>query len=181
MLLTSLVKNQFGFTYFVWIGNNKVLWIYASVYSYVPLCLLIVLNSLILYSVLKASKQRQQVRTSNKQNSNRKITKTLVTVSLAFFITTTPLYTWIVLKNIDLVRTVNMNLLILLSTLRYVNHGINFFLYTLTNETFCRELYRMCTRKPRGNRTSLTNRRPIKTPTELTFASRGSVQTSQIN
>lgn len=181
MLLTSLVKNQFGFTYFVWIGNNNVLWIYASVYSYIPLSLLIVLNSLILYSVLRASKRRQHVRTSNKHNSNRKITKMLVTVSLAFFITTTPLYTWIVLKNIDLIRTVNMNLLILLSTLRYANHGINFFLYTLTNETFCRELYRMCARKPRSNRARFMNKRPLKTSTELTLASRASVQTEKSN
>ena len=84
---------------------------------------------------LNQRQQQQQVSSS----ANKRLTLTLLVVSITFFITSVPIVT---LQTIERNYQQISNLVVLKGiflALQYLNHSINFFLYAVTGKTFRKE------------------------------------------
>lgn len=156
---------------FAFLVNDVWPWVDAAIYSFVPMVIISVLNSLIVYKVCQANHEREYLlkeeqrnnRRKNKHNSaeaSKKLTVMLLAVSFTFLITTLPM-------NIVVIATIFWNnsssnqgleeiggfklAMTVSKLLMYVNHSINFFLYCATGKKFRRQIIKViCGRcKPR--------------------------------
>ena len=123
-------------------------WVDAAIYSFIPIVSLFILNSLIIGKIKSADKMSGKNTKESKPQSDQ-ITKTLLIVSFAFLILTSPIgimllvekswqfqddpyqyAVWRVLRSIA-------------GLMQCVNHSINFFLYCLGGERFRRAVARL--------------------------------------
>lgn len=143
-------------------------WVDAAIYSFVPFGIITVLNSLIIRQVLYARRKRSMMQhsqasakynKSTKQShnrrsneSNKKLTIMLLTVSCTFLLTTLPMNALqivsAIIGNVTGKRYAQVMLgRTIVELLMYMNHSINFFLYCATGRKFrlqVRELLCKC-------------------------------------
>lgn len=151
-------------------------WIYLVLYSFLPVLVLLLFNSLIIVNLIK-SKPLFQAMTKNDQQArcdHQKLAVCLLVISFTWIITTMPrpLYPLFMEKprsttaqaEAVFIRTVCFLLM-------YINHAVNFFIYGLTGQRFRMELKRfLC-------RVHLRKQQPKP---RLTFKSSGSGQESSL-
>jgi growth hormone secretagogue receptor len=127
-------------------------WLSGTIYSYVPIVLLVVLNSLLCYKLWDTRKSRQAKLGLNKgaplsDSAERKVTITVVVICLAYILLTTPLALFYVILFLagefinpgpELALGECLILILGLS-----NHAINLFLYVLTSSRFRSEMWTM--------------------------------------
>ena len=133
-------------------------WVDAFIYSFLPFVVILVLNAIIIFRVVRARNYRTQMQQSSVLRDNRrahhesstKLTVMLLTISFAFLLMTLPMNTSMiamafsssyvndlrVVSKYKLVRTVT-------ELLMYANHSMNFYLYCATGQKFRGELLRM--------------------------------------
>ena len=141
--------------------NSIWSWIDATVYSFLPFVLLLVMNVVIIVFMGQADRRKRNMtnqfkikRSEEQRNTinSRKLTIMLLSITCAFIILTAPSMVINILRekgqpyfNLDnpkdmakyiLTRQVSRILL-------YLNHSINFFLYCITGSKFRRELSAM--------------------------------------
>ncbi|KAK3085409.1 hypothetical protein FSP39_002903 [Pinctada imbricata] len=121
-------------------------WIDAVIYSVSPFIILITLNTLMIIKVCKAKRKRQSLHESQNRSGREKAAKLplmLLTISITFLLTTLPLNA-VVISGRFWISFSEGNGHIYLYTLMknvtelimYVNHSINFFLYSATGKKF---------------------------------------------
>ena len=137
--------------------NNAWPLVDATIYSFLPFVVILVLNALIIRKVLRAREKRarmqsipqteQEVIRNSKLEAGTKVTVMLLTVSFTFLLTTLPTAVMlIVLRFLDTSNTpINVTLRYkvcqtITTLLMYVNHSINFFLYCATGQKFRAQL-----------------------------------------
>lgn len=134
-------------------------WLDASIYSFIPFTVLLILNIIIILSMSRADRRKRQM--TNRLHTPRskadrrgainprKMTVMLLSVTSVFILLTAPsMGLMIVRKRGELYfdftnyRDVAKYTLIrqIARILLYLNHGINFFLYCITGTKFRREL-----------------------------------------
>lgn len=122
----------------------------AFIYSFAPFIIIIVMNTIIIYTV----KHRHGFMASNGKSQGEiqremKLTVMLIMISFTFLITTVPVnITMIVVrllrnstKDICQVFFLTKSIKAVVSMLMYVNHSMNVFLYLLTGQKFRQELF----------------------------------------
>ncbi|KAL4219423.1 hypothetical protein ACF0H5_022003 [Mactra antiquata] len=140
-------------------------WVDAAIYSFIPFGIITILNSLIVRKVLYARRKRTllqhtQITTkysnfscSSKQSSqrqranesNKKLTIMLLSVSFTFLLTTLPMNALQIVSafvgNVTGKRYAQMMLgRTIVELLMYMNHSINFFLYCATGRKFRKQV-----------------------------------------
>ena len=124
-------------------------WISGTVYSYIPIVLLIFLNSALCYKLWEARTRRRNNLGLDKAGHmddkvERRVTITVVTICVAFLLLTTPLALFYVIlflagEFINPGPEMALGEVIIL-ILGLSNHAVNFFLYILTSARFRTEL-----------------------------------------
>ena len=126
-------------------------WIYLVLYSFLPVLVLLLFNTLIIVNLAK-SKPLFQAMTKNDQQTrydHQKLAVCLLVISFTWIVTTMPrpLYPFFMEKPrtvSEQAETVFIRTLCFL--LMYVNHAVNFFIYGLTGQRFRMELRRFLCR-----------------------------------
>ncbi|ELT93604.1 hypothetical protein CAPTEDRAFT_211298 [Capitella teleta] len=138
-------------------------WLSGTVYSYVPIILLVVLNSLLCQKLWVARKARQSTLGIDKSsplqdNAERKVTTTVVLVCTAYILLTLPLALFYIIMFLagEFLNPGPQLALgeVLILIFGLSNHAVNFFLIVLTSARFRRELSDMfcCGSKVNKNR-----------------------------
>lgn len=133
--------------------DNVWPWIDATVYSFLPFILLLVVNILIILVHRRAIAVRKttvRVHRSNERGTKFKLSTMLITVTMTFLFLSAPNVVLICIRHkyfnfsvkIDDLRDVAVYRLVAMVTnfCLYLNHAINFFLYCISGEKFRREL-----------------------------------------
>lgn len=138
-------------------------WIDACIYSFLPLGIILTLNSLIIRQVVKSKRSRCDLsgnhalrsrkatklnpdRNRNPQDSSFKLTVMLLSISFAFLITTLPRNSMLIANAFlgnpkDYGEVARRTMLqALTELLMYLNHSMNFYLYCATGEKFRHQL-----------------------------------------
>lgn len=135
-------------------------WIDASIYSFIPLALLFILNILIVVQLRTANvRQKSMISTASVRHPNsgggskatRQITKMLLIVSTFFLICTTPVVCVIIIENYawdpntDTPQQLADHAVIrtIVVILMYCNHVVNFGLYYSSSKSFRTEFQRL--------------------------------------
>lgn len=156
------------------------LWIAFTIYSIIPFCTMLTLNSFIIRKLYLMqnllTKRTLSMRKSNSSQQSRKsqrntlsMTRMLLCVTFYFVIVTTPTFIFSIIQQhmfdeseitpeklgrIELVDAVSTLLL-------YLNHSINFLLYAVSGRRFRRELsLLLCSRQDKYENSSVTNADP---------------------
>ena len=143
--------------------NDKVFpWIDATLYSFLPFVLLLLFNIIIIYDNRKASFRQVGLQATTGQRLslaqirfNRRLTAMLLSVSLAFLVTTAPKAVIIIIEpytfvffdgpSIDFQTIAKYTLTkAVMNFLTFGTHAINFLLYCISGQRFRRELRRIC-------------------------------------
>ena len=178
-------KCQFDVSVFGEHGEPAWLFVDAAIFTFVPFIIILSCNVAIILALLRAARRRNaemNVRNSASNDSTTSITTMLITISIVFLLTTSPLticyqfYGPIVEKYADdpvgyalyfelLVNTV-------LVLLCYNNNAVNFLLYCISGSKFRRALADMCGRgkrrsamsEPFTSHTSMMSRTTVNQP-----------------
>lgn len=136
-------------------------WIDATVYSFLPFTLLLVMNIIIIVCMTKADRRKRNMtnqfkmkRKEEQRNTinSRKLTIMLLSITCAFIVLTAPSMVINILREkgqpyFNLENPKDMARYILTRQisriLLYLNHSVNFFLYCVTGSKFRRELSAM--------------------------------------
>ena len=121
------------------------IWIAFSLYAFIPICSVFVLNVLIMYTIWKIRKiSSQSSRGQWIKKSNNQMTAMFLSVSFTFLILATPNMIVAVIKPyLKLSYTQSMSYAYIetvIHAMAYLMHSSNFFLYCLTGPGFRREL-----------------------------------------
>lgn len=151
-------------------------WIYLVLYSFLPVLVLLLFNSLIIVNLIK-SKPLFQAMTKKDQQArcdHQKLAVCLLVISFTWIITTMPrpLYPFFLAKPTSIAAQAQAVLIrTVCFLLMYINHAVNFFIYGMTGQRFRMELKRfLC-------RVHLRKQQPKP---RLTFKSSGSGQESSL-
>lgn len=142
--------------------HDKVMpWLDAFIYSFVPFVVLLTLNILIIYDNRKATLRRRSMRSQNRSNRtdsrqqfHQRLTAMLLSVSFSFLVCTSPKVIFISIRESAFQFIVNGKVnyqgyasYLMASRISdfflYLNHSINFFLYSIHGQRFRRELKKM--------------------------------------
>ena len=143
------------------------LWIAFTIYSIIPFCTMLILNSFIIRKLRMMhgllTKRTLSMRKSNSSQQSRKsqrntisMTRMLLCVTFYFVIVTTPTFIFSIIQEYMFDKTEitpekngKIELVDAISTLMlYLNHSINFLLYAVSGRRFRKELYSMLCRQP---------------------------------
>ncbi len=127
-------------------------WIRALSYNIMPFCIMLLCNIVIIYKLIRATKDRNQsVRSTSDGPNIANLTAMLIGVSLTFIICT---FLTFLISVLDIVSWYAhfaddfgfyMEVLMAYADiLSAVNHSINFYIYALTGPRFRKELVVMC-------------------------------------
>ena len=132
------------------IKEDTLIWMDFVFSTIIPFTGIIVSNSIMIYSLCKTRRQRQQL--TDSQVDIHKITMMCITTSLCFIMSTAPirlytisnnayLYSYIPVFNTRNVLRVEVKLL--LDSFRLINSSVNFLLYLISGSVFRQELFRL--------------------------------------
>ncbi len=131
-----------------WFMSNVAPWIKAILYSYLPVLIIIICNIGIIFQLSRARAERLNLGTGEASSVvNTKITIMVVMICLVFLVLTVPISLWYIIlfaagEFIEQgPKTTFIEVIILIFGL--LNHGINFFLYILSSESFRKEFVAM--------------------------------------
>ena len=141
-------------------------WINFVVNSAVPVCIVVVCNLVIVRQL------RQNLMPTAVRDSVRRTTRMCLCVSFAFLVCVVPYYVFALFKRHWPMTPLTVHVATSsLSLLRYVNHAINVFLYSLTGAHFRRELvalFRSCIHRGRAA-ASVVRRLPTRVSGRVEF------------
>ena len=125
--------------------NNVYPWCDFSLYAALPFLILSITNSLIIYHVVHAQRRRAAMQSGETGSGSKlhSMTVMLISVSLAFLVFTLP-YCVNYISLLVFHRS-SINLFMMSSVIMAANHCVNFALYSITGQTFKRELKDMLT------------------------------------
>ena len=179
-------------------------WVDAALYSFLPSCVILVLNILIIYNVVSARRNRSGLQSANRKQSQEvgrasetsyRLTFMLLTISFAFLISTFPMNIALIcthfytpsamdergMARFKLARAIT-------ELLMYVNHSMNFYLYCATGQKFRQQLLLLCGRRSasecdqsvsfNGHSGSIRGR-PPRSPVNQTKSSIAEIQRGQ--
>ncbi|XP_067934946.1 galanin receptor 2a-like [Watersipora subatra] len=136
-------------------------WVDATVYSFLPFTLLLVMNIIIIVSLSKANARKRKMTNNFQQRKkseqrqgtiSQKLTIMLLSATSTFLLLTAPAVILDILRGqgapyFDLSQTNDMALYILCRqiarVLLYINHSIKFFLYCILGNRFRKQLFVM--------------------------------------
>lgn len=140
--------------------HDKVMpWLDATIYSFVPFVVLLTFNIMIIYDNRKATLRRRSMRSQNqrrnrtdsRQQFHQRLTAMLLSVSFSFLVCTSPKVIFMSIRDSAFQFTVDGKVnyhgyasYLMASRISdffvYLNHSINFFLYSIHGQRFRREL-----------------------------------------
>ena len=134
-------------------------WLDSTLYSFIPLTSLAVLNICIIVQLRRATKSRVDMRggsqsATGKAGSTHQTTKMLLSVSFAFLVLTSPIGISLIVDSVikwemPLKQSAERYMMrALFALLMYTNHAINFWLYCFTGQKFREEFKTMWCRFP---------------------------------
>lgn len=142
--------------------HDKVMpWLDAAIYSFVPFAVLLTFNILIIYDNRRATMRRRSMRSQNHRNRtdsrqqfHQRLTAMLLSVSFSFLVCTSPKVIFMSIREYAFQFIVDGRVnyqgyasYLMASRISdfflYLNHSINFFLYSIHGQRFRRELRRM--------------------------------------
>ena len=143
--ICSVLGDQTGFFNKIWLPLE------VSVVTYIPQILIFLLNVSMILKIKDARRKQAELRVESQENSGQ-VTAMLLTVSIAFFLLTSPysLFLILVKQGIwDYMATpysYSMYLLIntILRLLADLNHCVNFLLYVASGSSFRKEIRKLC-------------------------------------
>lgn len=124
-------------------------WFNIIIFSVIPSVLVLILNLLIIFCLLKHRETLKCAMTKNDQHMqsiHRRLAVILLTISFVWIFTTVPTTLTFIIKRTDKdmeSRAQAILLRVLSYILLYINHAINFFLYCMTGRLFRLELKRL--------------------------------------
>ena len=128
--------------------KNVLSWSDVVLSTILPFTGIIVSNSIMMYSLCKARRNRQQL--TDNQAGIHKITIMCITTSLFFVLSTTPIRVYTMFKNYSLYddhrkSTIDMrfDVRLLLDSCRVINSAVNFLLYYVSGSVFRQELLKL--------------------------------------
>ena len=140
-------------------------WIDGVMYAFLPITLIIVFNTLIIYAVRKSNKEHRDltnraINMSDKLTQQRQLTLMLLTISLVFVILILPNCIFFIVRTYwswrDTMRGIAQYYLVYQTVflLSDLNHAVNFYLYCLSGRKFRQKFIQiLCCKKnkPRRN------------------------------
>ena len=137
-----------------------------AAYSYIPLIILLVCNSLIVVQLWRQQRHREDMTTNSDSSDTRRLTITVLVISSAYLVLTVPLSAYYTIQYADQ-QFINMTpqmamgeMIILLIGLS--NHSINFFLYVISSRSFRKVFVSMCKAKKFCKRKKLKYRKSTR-------------------
>ncbi|XP_041379845.1 galanin receptor type 2-like [Gigantopelta aegis] len=126
-------------------------WIDSTIYCFLPVTILFILNVLIIRRTTRAYKRRQSLTGPSSSARQRQVSTMLILVTSAFLVLTAPIAVQLIVQRYALIpRTAHekaINLLVhaVTDNLMYTNHACNFIFYCISGQRFRNELRRvMC-------------------------------------
>ena len=125
-------------------------WIDIVVSTIVPFTGIILSNSILIYSLCKARRQRQHL--TDSQVDIHMITVMCIATSFSFVLSTAPIRAYLISNNsylydsvpvINLRSPVRYDVKVLLGSFRYINSSVNFLLYCISGSVFRQELLKL--------------------------------------
>ena len=143
--ICSVLGDQTGFFNKIWLPLE------VSIVTYIPQILIFLLNVSMILKIKEARRKQAELRVESQENSGQ-VTAMLLTVSIAFFLLTSPyaLFLILVKQGIwDYMATpysYSVYLLIntILRLLADLNHCVNFLLYVASGRSFRKEIGKLC-------------------------------------
>ncbi|XP_061174113.1 growth hormone secretagogue receptor type 1-like [Saccostrea echinata] len=139
--------------------DNVMPWLDAAIYSFAPFVVLLTFNILIIYDNRKATLRRRSMRSQNQRNNrtdsrqqfHQRLTAMLLSVSFTFLVCTSPKVIFMSIRESAFQFIVDGKVnyhgyasYLMASRISdffvYLNHSINFFLYSIHGQRFRREL-----------------------------------------
>ncbi len=125
-------------------------WLDSMMYTFVPFAIIIISNIIIISIVIKSSRRRQEMTTgqeSKDDTETNRMTKMLISISIFFIITTTPISIYLFYADANDPDRLSENAMgyVVTSIVASLNHSCNFIMYSLSGPTFRMELKRIFT------------------------------------
>lgn len=125
--------------------------VHLVLYNLCPFAIMCICNTYIIYVTVKSSQSQTSIGSNQGNRKNieryRQFTALLILVTFAFVILTLPACIYFVFFRHDIAfvtqRNYRFTIQILLNSIQFTSHGINFFLYCFSASSFRHELYWM--------------------------------------
>ena len=129
---------DFFFYYWAWIGD-------FSVYCVLPITIITIANVLTVLRVIKSAKSTSSTMSENARQRTRYLLIVTLTVSIAYVVLASPLSFWValapyVIEDLNHLSPGESTLESVFYFMMFLNHSLNFFMYTLSGPRFRKDL-----------------------------------------
>lgn len=113
-------------------------WIDASIYSFIPVISLILMNSLIMMKIFRSKNDLQNISTVplNKKTAEKQITIMMLSTTTMFLILTMPLAAVVVLRSTLPTNSIPPLVWSIVILMEFLNHAVNVMMYMIFSQQF---------------------------------------------